>query len=45
MLRLVIAEGTKQAIVTLFDATKKIIGCPVTEFIASNKQVCISCFE
>ena len=45
MLRLVIAEGTKQAIVTLFDTTKKIIGCPVAKFIASNKQVCISCFE
>ena len=45
MLRLLVAEETKQAIVTLFDAAEKIIGCLVTEFITSNKEVCISLFK
>ena len=45
MLRLLIAEETKQEIVTLFDAAEKIIGCLVTEFIMSNKEVCISLFK
>ena len=45
MLRHLVTKGTKQATVTLFDATKKIIGCPVTEFITSNKEVCMSPFK
>ena len=45
MLRLLVTEGTKQVIFTLFDAAEKIIGCHVTEFIMSNKKVCISPFK
>ena len=45
MLRHLVTKGTKQATVTLLDATKKIIGCLVTEFIMSKKEVCISLFK
>ena len=45
MLRLLVAEETKQAIVTLFDAAEKIIGCPITKFITSKKNVYISPFK
>ena len=45
MLRHLVTKGTKQATVTLFDATKKIIGYPIIEFITSNKEVCMSLFK
>ena len=45
MLRLLVAEETKQATITLFDVAENIIGYPVIEFITSNIQICISPFK
>ena len=45
MLRLLVVEGIKKVTVTLFDAAEKIIGCPITKFITSKKNVYISPFK
>ena len=37
MLRLTIANGTHHVALTLFGATKKIIGCPVTKLLETKK--------
>lgn len=39
MFRLTIANGTHQVVLILFDALEKIIGCLVTKFIETKKQM------